>query len=734
MPILERIAQPIGASGYPLMGSQSWNSDEYNVDLSTPQNAAQTYDMMYRSDPKVRASANNLTWVLRSSQWRIDAAEQDPEGDEIAEFVRSVLMPGETYGYAGLSSWQQTLAAALLAPIYGYSVLEKILGWRERDGKQVYAAIELRHPKSIRHWNLTERGPSRLESITQWVQMRDGSAKDATIPADRAIVCSFGRVGDNYWGESILRPAHWHWRRKRDLLKFDATQKERMGGLFWVTSKEGVSPTDDQIAKAKAVLQNFRIHEKQGLYFPYVFDFHAEFPDNTAGDFITSVRYDDEQIEQSMMSAFQSLGTGEKGARSVGDIQLDFMLMAFQGVAKGLEDDFGQQAIVPLVDLNYGPREFYPRLACENFLQMKPDRLSTVIKPLVEAGIVRIDKPLRVLFREKLALPAEDESTMEPTPAEMAAEAAALKEKEDAAGPPKEGEQAGTRSTKARIRKAAYADTMPFLEGGLPLRRAAMPHEAHVDFRSMQRYLDQEPMRIWYRDVLPIREEQINTLASAASRATEAQLATGQIGQPNLKELGDAIGHALLGSYVAGRREVVAEALRSRLKVFTKVDDLEDDEDEFTIEPTKKQSTWIKRLGQAAALGMTLTLIKEAVRAGQAGQDQELPPVEIRAQVRRALEEMSAPVQQADLSGKVVQAFTTGRVEQGAAMAEEITSVFYSAILDSGTCNPCAAMDGEELDRDGYQSLVPNPNCEGGDRCRCQPVFVFRPQQRREAA
>jgi hypothetical protein len=51
----------------------------------------------------------------------------------------------------------------------------------------------------------------------------------------------------------------------------------------------------------------------------------------------------------------------------------------------------------------------------------------------------------------------------------------------------------------------------------------------------------------------------------------------------------------------------------------------------------------------------------------------------------------------------------------------------YSAILDGGTCDPCADEDGETFESwDAIQDVLPgggpNPDCDGGDRCRCRAV------------
>jgi len=51
----------------------------------------------------------------------------------------------------------------------------------------------------------------------------------------------------------------------------------------------------------------------------------------------------------------------------------------------------------------------------------------------------------------------------------------------------------------------------------------------------------------------------------------------------------------------------------------------------------------------------------------------------------------------------------------------------YSAVLDGGTCDECAALDGSTYESwDAIQDVLPNggpnPECLGGDRCRCRAV------------
>lgn len=65
-----------------------------------------------------------------------------------------------------------------------------------------------------------------------------------------------------------------------------------------------------------------------------------------------------------------------------------------------------------------------------------------------------------------------------------------------------------------------------------------------------------------------------------------------------------------------------------------------------------------------------------------------------------------------------------GREDEAQRRRGEWSRVEYSALLDQNVCGPCAAEDGQEADNEADLTPVPNPNCEGGDWCRCFHVFV----------
>lgn len=65
-----------------------------------------------------------------------------------------------------------------------------------------------------------------------------------------------------------------------------------------------------------------------------------------------------------------------------------------------------------------------------------------------------------------------------------------------------------------------------------------------------------------------------------------------------------------------------------------------------------------------------------------------------------------------------------GREDEAQNRRDEWSRVEYSALLDQNVCGPCAAADGESGPTEADITPAPNPDCEGGDWCRCFHVFI----------
>lgn len=65
-----------------------------------------------------------------------------------------------------------------------------------------------------------------------------------------------------------------------------------------------------------------------------------------------------------------------------------------------------------------------------------------------------------------------------------------------------------------------------------------------------------------------------------------------------------------------------------------------------------------------------------------------------------------------------------GREDEAENRRDEWGRVEYSALLDQNVCGPCASEDGQSATNENNLQPTPNPECEGGDWCRCFHVYI----------
>jgi hypothetical protein len=73
------------------------------------------------------------------------------------------------------------------------------------------------------------------------------------------------------------------------------------------------------------------------------------------------------------------------------------------------------------------------------------------------------------------------------------------------------------------------------------------------------------------------------------------------------------------------------------------------------------------------------------------------------------------------LANKVI---NIGRSDEAERRSDEWDRVEYSALLDQNVCDPCAAEDGDTASNEDDLQPAPNPECLGGDLCRCFHVWI----------
>jgi HK97 family phage portal protein len=170
----------------------------------------------------------------------------------------------------------------------------------------------------------------------------------------------------------------------------------------------------------------------------------------------------------------------------------------------------------------------------------------------------------------------------------------------------------------------------------------------------------------------------------------------------------------LKGIYSVGRTQVRGElATQSKSATYDiylmKADDLEDELDDLAAATLSRVANDV----QARAISKALSLAVLGLAAN-----------EFRKRLREALDELSTAPQEQAAGMAANRALGLGRAAEMDARKDEIERYQYSAILDRNTCEGCGGEDAKEAsDPDELQS-APNPECEGGDLCRCFIVAI----------
>ncbi len=173
------------------------------------------------------------------------------------------------------------------------------------------------------------------------------------------------------------------------------------------------------------------------------------------------------------------------------------------------------------------------------------------------------------------------------------------------------------------------------------------------------------------------------------------------------------IAKTIRNAFQAGRAQIIEEialqnAAKSRNWIENKADDKDfwDYLDELTDGMVSRIIAEITSRGIDEYLKLKLLLDYAVEKLSEALFDQS----------DKFIEQIAGPAVNAAISA--------GRMEEMIAQADNIETYEYSAILDQNTCSPCGDADGEVASDPADLPAAPNPDCDGGDRCRCIIVAV----------
>jgi hypothetical protein len=403
---------------------------------------------------------------------------------------------------------------------------------------------------------------------------------------------------------------------------------------------------------------------------------------------LSSIEHHDVMIARSILAQFLNLGGTNTGSYALSRDQSSFFLMALQATANQITDTMNAYAIKPLVDVNWGPQEVYPRLTYSKLEQRDLATYGNAIQKLLTSGAIVADDGLRDSIRDLYGLPEEADTASVPA---LPKPEPALAETHNRGHAHMLNDEPFWRPLRATEDRAMLEEIDVTVENG---RTAYVRAAQVVAARQIDRLMELAMPLVEGRE-----PDKINGLSA-----------------PYKAEMADALTGVLSDLYRRGYDSVLQEQWR-RTGQSIEAGSLAD-----PVSALPYLAAKAKAAAQMFGLRLVAALVWEALDQIKTG----VPDTGALQQVMETLSEREL-LKSAQIS--VGEAINFGRRDAAESIREDIEYAQYSAILDRRVCEVCENLDGLDvtLDDPRYEEYMPpNPECRGGDRCRCVWVLVFK--------
>lgn len=300
-------------------------------------------------------------------------------------------------------SHQKHVKQAMLSQIYGHMYFEQV--GEIVDGMWRLRKLAPRMPQSIVNINVAEDGG--LVSITQHRSgIVDPTRMFVEIPVDRLVGYIFEQEGASWVGRPFLRDCYKDWLIKDRLVRVDAINHERAGGVPYVEAPPGA--TQGEIEKLSLMMQQFRIGDTAGGALPSGAE--LKLAKGTGSDVDKSIHSRDESMARRFLLQLMNLAQSGQhvGSYALGETFEDFFIVAQRAIAQWYCETTTEHLIEDWVDWNYGEdEELVPQITWDRTSEdaLGVEQLAT----LVQRGIIVVDEELEDAIRYKYRLPKRSE-------------------------------------------------------------------------------------------------------------------------------------------------------------------------------------------------------------------------------------------------------------------------------------------------------------------------------------
>ena len=375
--------------------------DEEPLQNLTGTSGADTFDLMARRDYQVKMNLLAVKNPITSSTYEIIPGGEEKQDIEDADFIRFLLFEDMT------PKFSKVLKEFLTMIEHGYCLHEMVDKIAEDPRWGRYIGIKklgFRSQKTIENWNIN-KDTKELESVHQ---MAFGDLDvDTNIPVEYLVRCAIDDVGDNFAGISMIRPCYGPYLRKDVELKINVIGMEKWAVPTPIGTTPEAGTDQKQFENFKMALSNYTSHQSNYILKPAGYEveiFNGKYDPEKVDKAVDS---EDRRMTKAFLANFLELMKGGSNALST-DLS-DFFLKGLQTLANIISDEVNEKIIKRYIDLNFGERKVYPKLAFSGIEDKPGAEFAAALASLINSGAITPDEGIETNARKRYNLPEKME-------------------------------------------------------------------------------------------------------------------------------------------------------------------------------------------------------------------------------------------------------------------------------------------------------------------------------------
>ena len=418
------ISMEIGRTG--LRRTGGYVDDEFLPQLRS-RKAVKVFREMLDNSATLGGFVQAVTLLLRQIEWRVEAAGQDDQSRQDAQFVETAMDDMEV-------TWGDTVLEIASFIPYGWSLHEPVykrrIGPWEKDPKRRskysdgligWEKVPGRAQETMLRWVFNE-----TDDILAMVQMAPPRYERRVLDMKRMLLFRTRPDRNNPEGRSAFRNAYSSWWNVKRLEEIELIGAERdLAGMpvakvpaKILAAKPG-SPDYEMLQAVRTLVTKTRRNEHDGIVWPWDIDPDTKQPEYefelmTSGG---SRQFDLEgiitryqtQMLQSVLADFLQVGHENVGSYNMHTDKRGLFQTSINAYAQIIADQFNRHALPRLFALNGNKPDRLPKIVPNDVDPPALDQLAGFISALSAAGYPMFPDPeLEKFVRDAARLPPPD--------------------------------------------------------------------------------------------------------------------------------------------------------------------------------------------------------------------------------------------------------------------------------------------------------------------------------------